>query len=162
MSHVTLGVVVMVVGLLPVIGEAQTNFSGTWNMDLSRSESAHQGTPIGPVTLVITQTVREVSILTAAKSTEKLTYPLDGGESTINEYSANPVKVKAHWDGTRLVGETARNINDATVTTISVLALDPSGKEMTIKRTLTVQHGYQSQDAKNTGTGTDVFVKAKN
>ena len=114
-------------------------------MDSSRSESAHQGTPIGPITLVITQTPRDISIVTeTSKSTEKLTYTLDGEEKTINGVSTDPIKVKAHWDGKRIVAETARNINDATVTTISVLALDSSGKEMTMERTLTVQHGYQS------------------
>ena len=129
-------------------------------MDSSRSESAHQGTPIGTVTLVITQTARDISIVTeTSKSTEKLTYLLDGEEITINGASNDPIKLKAHWDGNRIVAETARNINDATVTTISVLTLNASGKEMTIDRTLTVQHGYQSQDAKNTGKGKDVFIK---
>ena len=152
-------VALMGFGLCVTPSFAQTDFSETWRMDSARSESAHQGTPIGPVTLVIRQTPRDISIVTdTSTSTEKLTYRLDGEEITINS-GANPVKVKAHWDGSRIVAETARNINDATVTTVAVLAIAASGKEMTIQRTLTVQHGYQSQDAKNTGSGKDVFIK---
>ena len=41
----------------------QSDFSGAWFMDPSRSESAHQAVPIGPVTLVIKQTPAEISLL---------------------------------------------------------------------------------------------------
>ena len=40
-----------------------------------------------------------------------------------------------------------------------VFSLDASGKELTIDKTFTVQHGYQFQGAKNTGSGKDVFIK---
>jgi hypothetical protein len=39
--------------------------------------------------------------------------------------------------------------------------MDARGKEVTVRKTLTVQHGYQFQDAKNVGTGIDIFVKTK-
>jgi hypothetical protein len=73
--------------------------------------------------------------------------------------SGAPIVCKAHWEGTDLVTETVRNLNESTVTTRWVLKMDALSKELTIKKTLTVQHGYQSPDAKNVGTGADVFVK---
>lgn len=146
----------------------QSDFSGFWHMDPSRSESAHQAVPIGPVTVVIKQTPAEISIETKKSernnkgaTTETLTYKLDGSESTIAGTSGVPIKVKAHWDGTRLVTETSRNLQDSTITTVYVLSLDPSGKEMTIDKTLTVQHGYQFQGAASSGTGKDVFTKVR-
>jgi hypothetical protein len=42
-----------------------------------------------------------------------------------------------------------------------VFSLDASGKELTIDKTFTVQHGYQFQGAKNTGSGKDVFIKRR-
>ena len=36
--------------------QAPVDLSGVWQMDASRSESAHQAVPIGPVTLTIKQT----------------------------------------------------------------------------------------------------------
>jgi hypothetical protein len=70
-------------------------------------------------------------------------------------------RLKAHWDGTKLITETERSIQGSTVTTMQVFSLDASRKEMTVDNTLTVQHGYQSQGANNTGRGKDVFIKSR-
>jgi hypothetical protein len=145
-----------------------TDFSGVWQMDLSRSESAHQAVPIGPVTLIIKQNATELSIETRraqkhkpAVSSETLTFKMDGSENSIAGNSGEPIQTKAHWDGTKLITETSRNINGSTVTTMHVFSVDASGKELTIDKTLTVQHGYQFAGANNTGTGKDVFIKSK-
>lgn len=162
----TLSAMVFVLSLQASAPEV-SDFSGVWQMDPSRSESAHQDVPIGPVTLIIKQSASDVSIETRrgqphkrAISSETLAYKLDGSEISIAG-DAGEVKTKAHWDGTKLVTETERNVHDATVTTMHVFSLDASGKELTIDKTLTVQHGYQFPGAKNTGTGKDVFVKSK-
>ena len=148
--------------------KGQSDFTGAWQMDPSRSESAHQAVPIGPVSLVIRQTSTEISIETRRAetnkknvSTETLTYKLDGSEGTVAGTSGAPVKLKAHWDGTRLVTETARNLQDSTITTLYVLSLDAGGKEMVIDKTLTVQHGYQFQGAATSGKGKDVFTRVR-
>lgn len=142
------------------------NFSGTWKSDTARSESAHQTTPVGPITLTISQTATEISIDTKTSvkdrpsiANEKLIYKLDGSETTMAGNSGIPIVCKAHWEGADLVAETARNLGGSTVTTIWVLKMDARGKEITIRKTLTVQHGYQSPGAKNVGTGIDIFVK---
>jgi hypothetical protein len=150
-----------------VPGQSRPDFSGTWKMDFTRSESAHQDVPIGPVTLLIHQTDAEISIETrraeaGSKSvtSEKLSFPLDGVESARASASGQPIKVRAHWDGAKLVAETERDINQSTVTTMHVLLLSPNGKELTIEKTLNVQHGYMSPGSpKTTGSGKDVFLK---
>ena len=153
---------------LPAGAQERTDFSGVWQMDLSRSDSAHQAVPIGPVTLIIKQTAAELSIETrraqkdkSAISSETLTFKLDGSENTIVGNFGVQIEAKAHWDGTKLITETTRNIQGSTVTTMHVFSLDASGKELTIDKTLTVQHGYQSQGANNTGRGKDVFTKRR-
>jgi len=137
-------------------------------MDLSRSDSAHQAVPIGPVTLIIKQNGAELSVETRrtqkgkpATSSETLTFKLDGSENTAVGNYGVPVQAKAHWDGGKLITETERNIEGSTVTTMHVFTLDASGKELTIDKTLTVQHGYQFQGANNTGRGKDVFIKRR-
>lgn len=149
-------------------GQRASDFSGTWKMDASRSESAHQAVPIGPVTLVIKQTATEVSMETrrgqpdkSATQGEVLTYKLDGSETTTTGTDGEPVKCRAHWEEAKLITGTTRNIHGATITTLYVHSLDRTGREMTIHKTLTVQHGYQFEGAKNSGTGTDVFIKTK-
>jgi hypothetical protein len=149
-------------------GQRASDFSGTWKMDAARSESAHQAVPIGPVMVVIKQTATELSIETrrgepnkSATHGEILTYKLDGSETTTTGIDGEPVKCRAHWEEAKLITGTTRNIQGATVTTLYVHSLDRSGREMTIHKTLTVQHGYQFEGAKNSGIGTDVFVKTK-
>jgi len=137
-------------------------------MDAARSESAHQATPIGPITLTILQKAGQITIETKTRAkdrplvaNEKLVFRLDGSEATMTGNSGTAITCKAHWEGPDLVTETVRNVNQSTVTTNWVLKIDAAGKELTIKKTLTIQHGYQSPDAKNVGTGTDVFVKSR-
>jgi len=145
---------------------ARPNFSGTWSMDAARSESSHQDVPIGPVTIVIRQTRSEVSIETTRTENDQpgafhevITYKLDGSENTSTGSAGTPVVAKAHWDGAKLVTETARNVQDSTVTTVYVFSLNPGGREMIIDKSLTVQHGYQFQGSKTTGRGKDIFRK---
>lgn len=147
--------------------QGSSDFSGTWKMDPARSESAHQAVPIGPVILVINQTATELRIETrrshpggTAMQSEILTYKLDGTESTIPaQAGAPPVKTKAHWNGDRLVTETERNVQDSTVTTAYIHSLDPKRKELTVDKTLLIQHGYQFEGSKSYGTGRDVFIR---
>ncbi len=151
------------------VAQNKSDFSGKWKMDVTRSESAHQDVPIGPVTISIRQTPEEFSIETARTdanssvvTTDTLTFKLDGKERVNDEPSSVPIKVKAHWDGLKLVTETEREINDSTITTMQVFQLSANGKEITINKSLTVQHGYQSPGvARTTGTGKDVFIKSK-
>ena len=90
---------------------------------------------------------------------ETLNFSLDGAETTSTGDGGITVTGKAHWEGAKLVVETVRNIQDSTVTTQYVHELSRSGREMTIDKTLTVQHGYQGRSASNTGHGKDVFVR---
>jgi hypothetical protein len=119
---------------------------------------------------VIRQTADDLSIETrrgekssSAVKTETLIFKLNGIESSaIGSYGAL-VKLKAHWDGPKLIAETVRDIQDATVSTMQVFSLDASGKELTVDKTLTIQHGYQSPGSNNNnvGKGKDVFVRGK-
>ncbi len=149
-----------------VAGESRPGFSGTWRMDPARSESAHQGVPIESSMLVIRlkdagltiETTRSESGKPAAFH-ETLNLRLDGSETTTVGDGGVTVTAKAHWDGDKLVVETVRSIEGSTVTTLYVHALSANKRQMTIDKTLTVQHGYQGRNASNTGHGVDVFVR---
>lgn len=143
--------------------DARPDFSGTWEMDATRSESANSGSANGPVTLVIKQTADELTIETRqGEQTETLVYKLDGTETEKPAPDNGAFHWKAQWDGPKLTTETHRNINRATVTVKEVRTLSPTNKEMTVDRTLMVQHGYTMRGAKNYSSGKDVFVRAAN
>jgi hypothetical protein len=151
------------------IAQDPATVAGVWHMDATRSESAHQAVPIGPVTLIIKPAAGGLSIETRTGklnqrriSSETLTYKLDGSESSSVNRAGGQVKTKAHWDGAKLVTETAQDVQGSTVTTMYVFSVDPGGKELTVDKSLTVQHGYQFEGgAANTGKATDVFTRSK-
>ena len=160
-------ILITLLGFAPcVAGTAHGNFSGTWTMDPARSESAHQDVPIGLSTLVIRMTKNQVTIETtrngdgkAPEFHETLSFKLDGTETTNTGQGGVRVTGRARWDGPKLVIETARNVQAATVTTLYVHTLSADGREMTVDKTLTVQHGYQGTHAANSGHGKDVYVR---
>jgi hypothetical protein len=145
--------------VLPLTSHAQgkPDFSGTWKMDHSRSESAVQNEPIGPITIVIAQTPTEVRIeTTRTQGSSAVTYKLDGSEIKIPGGTA-----KSHWDGTTLVIEAVRDIQGQTVTTKETRRLNADGSEMLVETMLVVQHGYSLRGTPNYGTGKDVFVRIR-
>jgi hypothetical protein len=96
----------------------------------------------------------------APESHETLKLRLDGVETTSTTDAGHTIVAKAHIEGTKLVVDTARTVNESTVTTQYVYEPAANGHEMTVDMTLTVQHGYQGAVARNTGRGKDVYVRA--
>jgi hypothetical protein len=151
-------------GSVDFSAQDQPDFSGTWVMDRARSEAAAQGTPIGPVTVVIRQTPAEVRIETTREGrTEAVRYlPASakpaGGDDVIGAF---------RWDGSKLVTRLVTDINKQAITVEEVRSLNPTGREMTVELMLVVEHGYQSggtgvlrpQNSPNTAKGVNVFVK---
>jgi hypothetical protein len=149
--------------------ENRKDFSGTWTMDASRSESAHQDVPVESTTLVIRLADGDLTIETTrseqgkpAAFHETLNFKLDGTETTSPGDGGTVVTGNVRWEGMKLIVETARRIQGSTITTRYVHTLSGNGREMTVDKTLAVQHGYQGEGAKTTGHGKDVFVRASN
>lgn len=146
---------------LPDTAHAQTpkDFSGTWAMDLARSESAHSGEPFKPVTFVIAQTEKDLRIdTTRGAQKESVVYPLSKAARAVGTSAAG--HPDAYWDGEKLVTETQRQVQGYTVTVKEARTLAPGGREMTVETMVIVQHGYSMPGVKNYGTSKDVFTKA--
>jgi hypothetical protein len=144
---------------LPFPAHAQTrpDFSGTWAMDRTRSESAMQADPIGPTTVVITTLPAGLQIATTRDDkTATIVYKLDGSSSPIPGGTAT-----SHWEGATLITETVREIQGQTVTTKESRRLAAGGSEMLVETLLVVQHGYTLKGTQNYGSGKDVFTRVK-
>ena len=136
--------------------QAKPDFSGTWIMDSTRSESANQEERIGPVTVVISQTPSELRIETTKTSgSSVITYRLDGSEIKIPGGTA-----KAYWDGSTLVTEVEGYVQGQAVSTKVTLTLIGNGNEMLVNNVVIVQHGY-SASTSNYGTGKDIYVRRR-
>ena len=146
---------------LPSTTRAQTpnDFSGTWTMDPTRSESAQQGEVVKPTTVVIAQTLTDLRVeTTRGERHESVLYPLVKAARP----AAGPAAAgqpAAYWEGDRLVTETQRPVNGMTVTVKEARTLGPTGREMTVETIVIVQHGYSMPGAKNYGTSKDVFTR---
>jgi hypothetical protein len=153
------------VNALSATAQGNTDFSGTWTMDLSRSEAAAQGAAIGPVTVVIQQTPGEVRIETTR----------DGETKTVRYLPAETTPVSAdesvgtfRWEGGSLITDLNTHINKQAVTFQEARSLNSDSTEMAVEVTLVVQHGYttggtnvvRSTNAPNTSTGKNVFLRA--
>lgn len=134
-------------------------------MDLSRSEAAAQGTPIGPVTVAIQQTPEEIRVETTRNGTTQAVRYLPVGMKAV----AGELAGTFRWEGSKLITNLITDINNQAVTFEEVRNLNPEGTEMVVEVTLVVQHGYQtggsgvvrSSNSPNSSTGKNVFLKAR-
>ena len=158
-----------VFGLVPLGLSAQglPDFSGTWKMDLSRSEAAAQGPAIGPVTVAIQQTPAEVRVETTSNGMSETVRYLPVEVKTV---SAGERVGTFRWEGAKLITNLATHVNNQAVTYQEVRSLNPDRTEMTVEVTLAVQHGYTTGGSSvvqspsyspNSSTGKNVFLKAR-
>ena len=156
---------VVALGSIGIAAQAPPDFSGTWNMDPTRSEAAAQGTPIGPVTVVIRQAPGEVNIETTRNGRTEVVRYLPAAAKAV---SPNELIGSFRWDGPKLVTRLITDINKQAITVEEARSLNEGGREMTVEVMLVVEHGYQTggtgvlrpQNSPNTSKGVNVFVKA--
>jgi hypothetical protein len=157
-------VCVFALGSDGLAGQSRPDFSGTWTMDLTRSEAAAQGTPIGPVTVAIRQMPEELRIETTRNGrTETVRYL----PAAVKAVAAGELIGAFRWEGSKLITTLVTDINKQAITVQEARSLDPAGREMTVELTLVVEHGYQSggtglvrsQNSPNTSKGINIFLK---
>ena len=161
--------IVSLLGYGTATGQERPDFTGTWVMDMKRSETAGQ-TPgtlrQEPVTLIIAQSSDELIVETEANGRrESVTYSFARrqdssrpvGTSGLNDETVQ--EALAEWKGDRLETLAVLSVNGQAVTRAVSRTLDPSGREMTVETRLVVQHGYERNGA-NVGTAKDVFIKS--
>jgi len=155
---------VVALGSVCLEGQRRPDFSGTWAMDLARSEAAAQGTEIGPITVTIRQMPEELRIDTTRNGrTESVRYL----PASANVKSPDELIGAFRWEGSKLRTTLVTDINKQAITVEEVRSLDATGREMTVELTLVVEHGYQSggtgvlrsQNSPNSSRGINVFVK---
>ena len=156
---IRLAAIAAVVFPVALFAQQKPDLSGRWLMDTTRSQST-QSDP-RPVTVVITQRGDEHHI--AEYSFDNEAKPKAIGTS--GRSTATGTGTIMQWDGNQLVTSTPYSINDAPLTVLERRSLSPDGSEMTVERTVTVQHGYESRGgspstADKNYPARDVFIRA--
>lgn len=139
----------------------RANFSGSWKMIASRSDSPGQTPPVTEMTFVIDQGADHIrlDITTPDSKPVSVSYPI----IPTPKLPADPVagdERRAYWDGAgRLIVERGGTISGQTVSARQALSLNADGTEMTVERLVIVQHGYTLKGAKNYASAKDVFAR---
>ena len=141
------------------IAHQHPDFSGTWTMDISHSDSSTHEAFVGPVTWVVRQTPRQLSVdIKRGPKSMTLTYTIY--DKPPGSAAAGVPSYIAYWNGDALVTETAQNIQGQTVTTKEIRRLENGGQQMHVERTVQVEHGYTLRRGQNYSTAKDVFTKS--
>jgi hypothetical protein len=134
---------------------AKPDFSGTWTLDRSRSQSPET------ITLTIQQTATEIRIDAVRDAPSSVrTYPIDL-EAKPGGRGIDSSRSRAYWDGAKLVTEGSGNIQGQTVSIRESRSLNEAGTEMTVETLIIVQHGYSFGGTRNYGSAKDVFTRVK-
>ena len=144
-----------------VTAQTKPDFSGTWTMDASRSQSAVQNEPVRSMTLVISQSPAEVRIdITRDGQLRSVTYRPGSPDITISGTGRAGLLASVwYWDGAKLVTETVSDVNAMTVRNKAIYTLEAGGAELTVESLTVVEHGYTLRGAQSYGSGKDVFKK---
>ena len=147
--------IAVVLAFLQLPPAQNPDFSGSWTIDRSRSQTS------GSVTLEIKHTATEISIETnQSGKISKVSYPLEQSLHLATETIAAGHS-HAYWRDEALVTETAGEIQGQTVSFKQTRTLNEAGTEMSVESLTVVQHGYAAKGAKNYSSAKDVYVRAK-
>ena len=137
--------------------QSPPDFSGSWRLDLSRSDAtAHTDAP-GPVVVDIKQSQSEIQIATTtSRGTSDLTYVFVPPDAP--PLGSRP---NARWRDDVLVTNSVRDIRGQSVTVQQSRRLSASGNEMIVESIVNVQHGYTVSGAQTYGVSTDIFVRVR-
>ena len=156
MTRLALALAVSLAFCFDASTQATPDFSGTWRLDLSRSDAAARADTPGPITVSITQSPVEFRIdVTTSKGTTTETYRFAGAGAVLG-----PDTAIARWKGDALVTDAIRDVRGQSVTVQQTRRLVDNGNEMTVESVVNVQHGYSAAGAKIYGASKDVYVRA--
>lgn len=140
----------------------RVNLSGTWVMDPERSESAQatDETQVRSATVVIRHTPANIHVDTVRNGVREFArYPIAGTEQPKAVGTSGSIGTIVEWDGQAMVTITPLEVNGMTVTMAERRFLSADGREMTVMRSLTVQHGYQGNGRNFSPQSTDIYVR---
>ncbi len=162
MHKVGMTLAIAVVAATIALAQAKPDFSGTWTLDLDKSETGAppaggpggdrpgrgQGLPLDAKFLV-KQTASELSIdQQVGGNSTVTTFKLDGSESVNTGMRGGQVKSKTRWDGNRLIVESTQTMNtpdgERSLDTKEIRWLAPDGT-MVVERTTVTPRGTRTQ-----------------
>ena len=143
----TVAALLATVALQPAAAQGKTDFSGSWKMNVEKSDPMGGGgggggggaNMMATAVTMITQSATQLVIETKfGDQSRSATYNLDGKESVNTGMRGGETKSTVKWDGASLVIE---SVNATGQTSKEVRSLSADGKQMTVVTTRQGQNG---------------------
>ena len=144
----TFAVFAVVLFAASLVAQSKPNFSGTWKLNVSKSDFGPLPAPTGRVD-VIEHNDPALKVATTAENAQgkqsfTSNYTTDGKEA-VNKRGPQEAKSKITWDGSKLVMDTKATFGDQDVSIKSVWSLSEDGKTLTQNVHLAAQMGEADQ-----------------
>jgi hypothetical protein len=126
------------------IAQAAPNLTGDWKLNVGKSNYGSFPAPLG-ATRKIVQSGVKLSMTTIQKGaqgevTTQLNYTTDGKEA-VNKTQTGESKGSAQWIGDKLMIESSREMQGATLKQKEIWTLSPDGKTLTIDAHVSLPNG---------------------
>lgn len=141
---VTAAMLTLAAGMIATAAQAPPNLAGEWKLNVSKSNYGSFPAPLG-ATRKIVQSSQNLSLTTTQKGpkgeiTSQLHYTTDGKES-VNKLQTGESKGSAQWIGDKLMIESSREIQGATLKQKEIWTLSPDGRTLTIDAHVSLPNG---------------------
>ncbi len=134
----------VIVIFFSVSAHAAPDFSGTWVLDINKSDTGISNpaakAKMQKVTLIIKQTATKLTV--QRSSGDIAVYNLDGSESVNSLPGGGQTKTSMKWAGDTLVAKTTSNSGGSST---DVRSLSANGKEMVVKVSMQLPSGERKQ-----------------
>lgn len=126
----------------PVLAQSPPDFSGTWALDLARSNFGQLPTPESRVD-VIQHTeprlvIKRTTVANGTQSVVDITYAVDG-QPHQNTAGGSPISSVLRWDGATLVVTSTVTTPQGDLEIVDRMSLSADGRTLTQQRTLNIQ-----------------------
>jgi len=133
---------VTVLAAVPASAQSSPDFSGTWALDLARSNFGQLPTPESRVDVIQHQeprlVIKRTTVVNGAQSVVDITYAVDG-QPHQNTAGGSPISSVLRWDGTTLVVTSTVTTPQGDLGIVDRMSLSADGKTLTQERTLSIQ-----------------------
>lgn len=132
---ISIGFLIALAGVSAFAQEKQPNFSGTWKMNVSKSDFGVLGGPDSRTDVITHKDLAITDEVTAEGAQGKQQYTVKyttDGKECINQINGREVKSTLKWDGKTLVITSHLVFNDNDVDARGTWSLSEDGKTLTI------------------------------
>ena len=134
--------------LISVVAQQKTDFSGTWKLNVEKSDFGILGGPTSRTDVITHKDPSITNHITADGEQGKVDYTLNyatDGKEVTNTIGERVLKSTAKWEGNNLIVNSKLKINEGDVDVVATWVLAADGKTLTISVHFTSAMGDADQ-----------------